>query len=249
MSTSRSSLARRTSSGRILGIRVLSAVLCYSLLTAVPEAGGTDFAKLRQQMVERQIRQRGVADACVLAAMERVPRELFVPDGYRAQAYEDRPLPIGEGQTISQPYIVAVMSEAARLSRDDRVLEIGTGSGYHAAILAECAAEVFTVEIKPDLARSAESRLRELGHSRVSVRHGDGRAGWPEHAPYDAIVVTAAGPEVPPALVEQLAEGGRLVMPRRTPGGDQVLVVATKQQGRLKIQELMPVAFVPLVEP
>jgi protein-L-isoaspartate(D-aspartate) O-methyltransferase len=218
-------------------------------LTAAPEAGGPDFAQLRHEMVERQIRRRGVEDACVLAAMERVPRERFVPDGYRAQAYEDRPLPIGEGQTISQPYIVAVMSEAARLSRDDRVLEIGTGSGYHAAILAECAAEVFTVEIKADLARSAESRLRELGHSRVSVRHGDGRAGWPEHAPYDAIVVTAVGPEVPPALVEQLEEGGRLVMPRGAPGGDQVLVVATKQQGRLKIQELMPVAFVPLVEP
>jgi protein-L-isoaspartate(D-aspartate) O-methyltransferase len=198
-------------------------------------------------MVERQIRQRGVEDPCVLAAMERVPRERFVPEKYRAQAYEDRPLPIGEGQTISQPYIVAVMSEAAHLSRDDRVLEIGTGSGYHAAILAECAGEVLTVEIKPDLARRAESRLGELGHSRVRVRQGDGRTGWPEHAPYDAIVVTAAGPEVPPALVEQLKDGGRLVMPRRTPSGAQVLVVATKQRGRLEVQELMPVSFVPLV--
>ncbi len=249
MNTSHSSPAKRTSSPRVLGVRALSGILSYALLTAAPEAGGIDFAALRRQRVERQIRQRGVEDACVLAAMERVPRERFVPEEYRAQAYEDRPLPIGEGQTISQPYIVAVMSEAAHLSRDDRVLEIGTGSGYHAAILAECAGEVLTVEIKPDLARRAESRLRELGHSRVSVRQGDGRAGWLEHAPYDAIVVTAAGPEVPPALVEQLKDSGRLVMPRRMPGGAQVLVVATKQQGRLKVQELMPVAFVPLVGP
>jgi len=236
MNTSRSWPGRRTSS---------VALLCCSLLVPVV-AAAADYSALRREMVERQIRQRGVKDACVLAALERVPRHRFVPESMRSRAYEDRPLPIGDGQTISQPYIVAVMTEAARVSSDDRVLEIGTGSGYHAAILAECADRVFSVEILPDLATRARQRLHELGYSRVSVLAGNGRQGWPAHAPYDDIVVTAAGPEIPPALVEQLKEGGVLVMPRGDPDGAQVLIVGTKREGRLEIEDLMPVAFVPL---
>jgi len=236
MNTSRSWPGRWTSSVAIL--------CCSSLIPLI--AAAVDYSALRREMVERQIRQRGVKDACVLAAMVRVPRHRFVPESIRARAYEDRPLPIGDGQTISQPYIVAVMAEAARLSSEDRVLEIGTGSGYHAAILAECADRVFSVEIHPELAKRAQQRLRELGYSRISVRSGNGRHGWPAHAPYDAIVVTAAGPEIPPALVEQLREGGVLVMPRGDPEGAQVLIAGTKRKGRLEIEDLMPVAFVPL---
>jgi protein-L-isoaspartate(D-aspartate) O-methyltransferase len=212
-------------------------------------AAAADYSALRREMVERQIRQRGVKDACVLSALGRVPRERFVPESIRSRAYEDRPLPIGDGQTISQPYIVAVMAEAARLSSEDRVLEIGTGSGYHAAILAECADRVFSVEILPELAKRAQRRLQELGYSRVSVLPGNGRQGWPAHAPYDAIVVTAAGPEIPPALVEQLKEGGVLVMPRGDPDGAQILIVGTKRSGLLEVENLMPVAFVPLTGP
>jgi len=200
-------------------------------------------------MVEVQIRGRGVADACILAAMERVPRHRFVPEHWRTRAYDDRPLPIGGEQTISQPYVVAAMSEALGLRGTERVLEIGTGSGYHAAVLSECAGRVFTVEIKPELALTAAKRLLGLGYKRVRVREGDGRLGWRSRAPYDAVVVTAASPRVPQALVEQLREGGVLVMPLGEPSGSQVLVRGVKRHGRLEMSELMPVAFVPLVGP
>jgi protein-L-isoaspartate(D-aspartate) O-methyltransferase len=202
----------------------------------------------RRRMVAADIAARGIRDPCVLRAMGRVPRERFVPARWREQAYGDHPLPIGAGQTISQPYIVAVMTEAAALHGRERVLEVGTGSGYQAAILADCAREVFTIEIVAELARSARARLEELGYANVRVREGDGRAGWPAHAPYDAIIVTAAGPEVPPALVEQLREGGVLVIPRGAAGGRQVLLRGRKTGGRLEWQELMDVSFVPLVE-
>ena len=228
-------------------------LLCVLLAGPDPVAAlfgvgsGHDEPAARRRMVDVQIRGRGITDPCVLAAMERVPRHLFVPERWRAHAHEDRPLPIGAGQTISQPYVVALMSEALGLSRQERVLEIGTGSGYDAAVLAECADRVFTIEIEPGLARVAAKRLLKLGYRRVRVREGDGRSGWRVHAPYDAIVVTAAASAVPPALIEQLREGGVLVVPLGEPRGSQVLVRAVKRQGRLEMRELVPVAFVPLL--
>jgi protein-L-isoaspartate(D-aspartate) O-methyltransferase len=198
-------------------------------------------------MVAADIRGRGVRDPCVLGAMGRIARERFVPERSRHEAYADRPLPIGFEQTISQPYIVALMTAALELRGEERVLEIGTGSGYQAAVLAECARQVFTIEINAALARAAEERLAALDYGRVQVHHGDGRAGWPAHAPYDAIVVTAAGPEVPQPLIDQLREGGRLIMPRGEAGGLQALVLGVKRDGRLDIREIAAVSFVPLL--
>jgi protein-L-isoaspartate(D-aspartate) O-methyltransferase len=202
----------------------------------------------RDQMVDRQIVARGVRDPSVLGAMRKVPRDCFVSEGQAAQAYEDRPLPIGEGQTISQPYIVAAMAEAVRLRPGDRVLEIGTGSGYAAAVLAEIAAEVFTIERVASLAESASRRLAALGYTNVHVRHGDGSLGWPEHAPYDAIVVTAGGPDVPPSLLRQLAAGGRLVMPVGPSAWSQQLIrIVRTGAGAYEREALEEVAFVPLI--
>ena len=202
----------------------------------------------REWMVARQIAGRGVRDPAVLAAMRKVPRERFVPESLASLAYDDRPLPIGEGQTISQPYIVAMMTQALRLCSNDRVLEIGTGSGYAAAVLAVIAAEVYTVERLEGLATSASKRLAELGYSNIHVRQGDGSLGWPEHAPYDAIVATASGPDVPTALLEQLAIGGRLVMPVGTQFGSQRLVrVERTSADSYKRVTLEDVLFVPLI--
>jgi len=187
-----------------------------------------------------------VNDPAVLAAMAAVPRHLFVPPSYRDQAYEDIPLPIGRGQTISQPYIVALMTQALGLRPDSRVLEIGTGSGYQSAILAHITPSVWSVETIAELAEGARERLQGLGLG-VSVRVGDGRLGWPEHAPYDGIIVTAASPDVPPALAEQLAEGGRLVIPVGEGSWDQVLWLIRKEGDRLQKQYLADVRFVPLV--
>ena len=203
---------------------------------------------LREWMVDRQIAGRGVRDPAVLAAMRKVPRERFVPEPLASFAYEDGPLAIGEGQTISQPYIVAVMTEALSLRANDRVLEVGTGSGYAAAVLAEIAAEVYTVERLESLARSARKRLAELGYSNTHVRQGDGSLGWPEQAPYEAIVVTASGPDVPTALLAQLAIGGRLVMPVGTQFDSQRLV-RVERIGEDSYQRvtLERVVFVPLI--
>jgi protein-L-isoaspartate(D-aspartate) O-methyltransferase len=187
-----------------------------------------------------------VTDRAVLAAMATVPRHLFVPPPYREQAYEDIPLPIGQGQTISQPYIVALMTQALRLTPTGRVLEIGTGSGYQSAVLAQITPHVWSVETLPELAQAAQERLRELGCP-VQVKVGDGRLGWPEHAPYDAIIVTAASPDVPPALVAQLADNGRLVIPVGESAWDQTLWLVERVQGRLRRQQLAEVRFVPLV--
>jgi protein-L-isoaspartate(D-aspartate) O-methyltransferase len=188
-----------------------------------------------------------VTDPAVLAAMANVPRHLFVAPQYRADAYEDIPLPIGQGQTISQPYIVAVMTQTLRLTPNSRVLEIGTGSGYQAAVLASITPHVYSVEMIPELARAAVERLYGLGYH-VRVRVGDGGLGWPEHAPYDGIIVTAAGPEVPPALALQLAEGGRLVIPVGDSAWDQMLWLIEKMQGGgLSAERLAEVRFVPLV--
>ena len=197
-------------------------------------------------MVENQIRRRGVTDQDVLAAMERVPRHEFVPEQYRDQAYEDYPLPIGYGQTISQPYIVALMTELLQLTNTDRVLEVGTGSGYQAAILAEIVAEVYTIEIIQELAAEARERLKRLGYHNVHVRHGDGYYGWEEHAPYDAIIVTAAPDHIPQPLVQQLRDGARMVIPVGPPGGYQTLWLVTKEKGKITKRNVTGVLFVPL---
>ncbi len=197
-------------------------------------------------MVETQIRRRGVTDRDVLAALERVPRHEFVPEQYRDQAYGDHPLPIGYGQTISQPYIVALMTELLQLKNTDRVLEIGTGSGYQAAILAEIVAEVYTVEIIEALAIEARERLKRLGYHNVHVRHGDGYYGWEEHAPYDAIIVTAAPDHIPQPLVQQLKDGARMVIPVGPPGSHQTLWLVTKEKGTITKRSVTGVLFVPL---
>ena len=198
------------------------------------------------KMVERQIRRRGVTDRPVLDAMERVPRHEFVPDRLKDQAYGDFPLSIGCGQTISQPYIVALMSECLALEPGDRVLEIGTGSGYQAAILAEIVAEVYTVEILRPLADEAAERLRRLGYTNVHVQNADGYYGWPEHAPYDAIIVTCAAEHIPSPLVEQLADGGKLVLPVGPPGEYQTLYEVTKVGKEIAQRNVTGVLFVPL---
>ena len=196
-------------------------------------------------MVHDQIEARGVSDPAVLGAMRRVARHEFVPAEFRALAYEDRPLPIGEGQTISQPYIVALMTELLAVKSGRRVLEIGTGSGYQAAVLAEIGADVYSIEIIAKLAEGARATLTRLGYRKVQVRTGDGYLGWPEAAPFDGIIVTAAPPRVPQPLIDQLKPGGRLVMPEGV--GEQDLVVYAKtQDGRLHREEVMPVRFVPM---
>ncbi len=201
-------------------------------------------ARRREEMVEEQIRQRDVRDARVLDAMLRVERHRFVPEAIRHEAYDDRPLPIGEGQTISQPYIVAKMTELAGIEPGEKVLEIGTGSGYQAAILGELAAEVYTIEIIEQLGERARALLEELGYRNIHCRVGDGYAGWPEHAPFDAIVVTAAPAEVPKPLIDQLAENGRLVIPV----GDfyQELQVLIRQGGEVRLERIFGVRFVPM---
>ena len=201
---------------------------------------------LRQRMVEEQLKRRGIHDQRVLAAMQIVPRHLFVPASWRVQAYEDMPLSIGHQQTISQPYIVALMLEALELAGTERVLEVGTGSGYQAALLGWLAQHVSTVEIIPELAQSARAVLFQLGYKNVEVVAANGSIGWKTGAPYDAIIVAAASPAVPQPLVEQLQEGGRLVLPV----GDlfaQVLLRVRKQQGKIVTEDLGGCAFVPLV--
>jgi protein-L-isoaspartate(D-aspartate) O-methyltransferase len=199
-------------------------------------------------MVDLHIAGRGIRDPAVLAAMRTVARDAFIPDSLVPSAYADEPLPIGEGQTISQPYVVALMTEALQLRPGDRVLEIGTGSGYSAAVLAEIAAEVYTVERLAGLAESAARRLVRLGYANVHVHQGDGSLGWAEHAPYDAIVVTAGGPDVPRSLTRQLALGGRLVMPVGPEERFQRLVRVTRTgPDTYERETLEEVAFVPLV--
>jgi len=233
--------------------RVVAAVVAVTLLgritaCAAPGGGrqgaaGPDAARVR--MVDEQIAGRGITDPAVLQAMRTVPRHEFVPPQARADAYADWPLPIGHGQTISQPYVVALMTQLAAVKPGDRVLEIGTGSGYQAAILSALGAEVYTIEIVEPLARGAEAVLRRLGYGRVHVRHGDGSRGWPEAAPFDAVVVTAAPPEVPAALVAQLAPGGRLVIP--VGEEEQELRVLVRTPSGIETRPSIPVRFVPMV--
>ncbi|RUA26229.1 MAG: protein-L-isoaspartate O-methyltransferase [Actinobacteria bacterium] len=202
--------------------------------------------RARQQMVDGQLAARDIDDPRVLAAMATVPRHLFVPPELAASAYEDRPLPIGRDQTISQPYIVAYTVQAMRLGASDRVLEVGTGSGYAAAVLAELCAEVVTIECISSLAESAGERLARLGYGNVTVIEGDGGMGRPSDAPFDAIAVAAAGPSIPDALVDQLSAGGRLVMPVGRRRGGQHLVRAVRTAGGTEVEALLPVTFVPL---
>jgi protein-L-isoaspartate(D-aspartate) O-methyltransferase len=200
----------------------------------------------RREMVARQIRSRGIRSTRVLEAMETVPRHLFIPSQFVPGAYNDEPLPIGEGQTISQPFMVAAMAEALSLEGNERVLEVGAGSGYQAAILARLAASVIAVEMQQTLAASAREHLAGLGYTNVSVEVGDGSAGWPAEAPYDAILVTAGAPEVPQPLIDQLAEGGRLVIPVGPPD-QQELMRIIKREGRTTQQTLYACRFVPLL--
>ena len=208
--------------------------------------GDEDFTARREAMVKRQIARRGIDDPQVLAAMQAVPRHRFVPRRLQREAYADRPLPIGYGQTISQPFIVAYMSRMARLDSTSRVLEVGTGSGYHAAVLAQVADTVFTMEIIPELAARARATLDSLGYGNIVSRNADGYYGWPEAAPFDAIVVTAAPEYIPPPLIQQLAEGGRMVIPVGNPFLTQYLVLVEKRDGRVTSRQLIPVRFLPL---
>jgi len=232
---------------------ILSCIIFFFCLTAVvpvvSAAGNSDsdFAKQRRQMVTRQLRGRDITDVAVLGAMDAVPRHLFVPANIREFSYEDRPLSIGHGQTISQPYIVALMSQLLTLESGDRVLEIGTGSGYQAAVLAEMGAEVFTVEIVPELARRAEKLLDELSYEGVTVKTGDGYKGWPEQAPFDGIIVTCAPTTIPGPLQKQLAEGGRMVIPAGESYA-QKLYLLTKKDGKIIQRKVIDVRFVPMVD-
>lgn len=203
-----------------------------------------DYLTLRNNMVETQIKDRGIKDQRVLNALLKVERHLFVPEKYRHLAYADTPLPIGYGQTISQPYIVALMTELLQLKGNEKVLEIGTGSGYQSAILAELASKVWTIEIIKELATKAEETLKKLGYKNIQVKCGDGYLGWKEYAPFDRIIVTCAPPYVPEPLIEQLAEGGKMVIPV----GEtyQVLKLFEKVNGKLIEKTIVPVRFVPM---
>jgi protein-L-isoaspartate(D-aspartate) O-methyltransferase len=220
------------------------------LLAVTIDAGvvypGDVFEIKRQEMVEKDIKGRGVKDQRVLSAMLSVQRHLFVDEGQQNKAYNDHPLPIGEGQTISQPYVVALMTEAIDLKGNERVLEIGTGSGYQAAILAEIVKEVFTIEIKKGLHEMVKARLQKLGYSNIQVKYGDGYYGWESHAPFDVIMVTASANHIPPPLLAQLKEGGRLIIPLGSTVFYQNLTLVKKEKGKHTIKELGGVAFVPM---
>lgn len=205
-----------------------------------------EFARQREEMVASQLQARGIRNRRVLEAMKKVPRHRFVPSEFRQDAYSDTPLPIGSGQTISQPFIVALMTELADPRPHHRALEVGTGSGYQAAVLAELAREVYTIDIIPALAEGARRRLSELGYTDIHVRAGDGYQGWPEKAPFDLILVTAAAEQIPKPLLDQLAEGGKLVIPIGQTYGGQLLTLVIKKNGKLKKTVIADVQFVPM---
>ena len=230
----------------LLGVLLLSSPGCGSQpVTNLPPAEQQEqFAKLRRVLID-ELRSEGISSQSVLDAMLKVPRHEFVPAAYRHQAYQNQPLPIGHDQTISQPYIVAHMTEAAEIASGEKVLEIGTGSGYQAAVLAELAKEVYSIEIIPELADGARAVLKRLGYKNVEVRTGNGYLGWPEKAPFDAIVVTAAPDEVPQALVAQLAVKGKMVVP--VGANFQEMTIITKTESGVVERRTIPVAFVPMV--
>lgn len=228
-------------------IRLFTYYLIVLVLLAITckGEGDTSMEMLRENMVKQQIQARGVNDERVLNALKKVERHKFIPGQHIASAYEDHPLPIGHGQTISQPYIVALMTELCELNGNEKVLEVGTGSGYQAAILSILAKEVYSIEIVDSLGKSARQKLKELGYANVEVRIGDGYQGWPEKAPFDVIILTASPPKIPQSLIDQLAEGGILVAPE----GDysQELVKITKKNGKIIKKTITYVRFVPMI--
>jgi len=222
-------------------------VFCFFLLADQRFLMAADsYPQKRHAMIENDIKGRGIKDKKVLEVMGRVPRHLFVDQSLRDKAYGDYPLPIGEGQTISQPYVVALMTEALRLRSTDRVLEIGTGSGYQAAVLAEIVKEVYTIEIRKSIADKAAQRLKELGYGNVKVKYADGYSGWQEYAPFDAIIITASVNHIPPPLIKQLKESGKLILPLGSTVYYQTLTLVTKKRDNLGVEQMGPVAFVPM---
>jgi protein-L-isoaspartate(D-aspartate) O-methyltransferase len=230
---------------KILSILLLIVLVC-SALPSYSMGASDEYMKERREMVEHDLKGRGIRDEKVLRAMSKIERHLFVDQKYRDEAYDDHPLPIDEGQTISQPYVVAMMTEALKLKPSDKVLEIGTGSGYQAAVLAEIVDKVYTIEIRKKLAEKAEKLLDTLGYENIEVKHDDGYYGWEKYAPFDAIIVTASANHIPPPLIKQLKEGGRLIIPLGSTLYFQVLTLATKKDDELKIRQMGPVAFVPM---
>jgi len=227
--------------------RINFSVFFLVLLFLFPSQNEEYFTQLRKQMVERQLKSRDITDPKVLDAMGKVKRHLFVSENLMGEAYADFPLPIGEGQTISQPYIVALMTQLLNVKPGEKVLEIGTGSGYQAAVLAKLTDSVFTIEIKEKLAVSAEKRLKNLGYHNIKTKYGDGYYGWEEYAPFDAVIITAAANHIPPLLVKQLKEGGRLLLPLGSTRYWQTLTMGTKISGELKnIMHFTDVIFVPM---
>lgn len=234
-------------------MRILCQSFCAALMLILTsslclQAQELDWEQQRQKMVQEQLKGRDIEDPKVLKAMQKVPRHRFVPEFYQDLAYRDRALPIAQGQTISQPYIVALMTQLAEIAPEDRVLEIGTGSGYQAAVLAELSQEVYSIEIVPELARQAKETLQELGFDNLRVKQGDGFQGWPEQAPFNAILVSCAPPEIPEPLLEQLAPGGRLVIPVGE-RWQELKVVRKTRDGDLREQIVTSVRFVPMTGP
>lgn len=225
----------------------MKAAAIMLMLASSPAAAQQDYAKEREQMVRDHIARRGVKDERVLKVMRETPRHLFVPKSLESRAYHDTPLPIGYNQTISQPYIVASMTEMLACKPEHKVLEIGTGSGYQAAVLAPLVKQVYTIEIVEPLAKQSAALLKLLGHANVEVRHGDGYAGWPEQAPFDRIILTAAPPQIPQALIDQLKPGGRLVAPEGREW-QELIVIDKDEQGRVKRRRAYGVMFVPMVK-
>ncbi len=228
---------------------ILSILMLLLVLTSckVKEVEKPDeYATIRQNIVETQLKARDINDEDVLRVMQMVKRHEFVPEDLKEKAYEDHPLPIGHGQTISQPYIVALMTQSLQVDKNDKVLEIGTGSGYQAAVLAELVKEVYTIEIVEELATSAKERLKNLGYGNIEVLHADGYFGWPDKAPFDKIIITAAVNHVPPPLLEQLKDGGKLILPLGSTLRFQTLTLVTKKGGDLQTEIITGVRFVPM---
>lgn len=238
---------------RLLGKMALLVVVLGLCSVAVlyhvnlQQSGGDEFERARANMVETQLKARDISDKSVLEVMGRVPRHLFVPPSQTEQAYTDHALPIDEGQTISQPYVVALMTQALNLSDSDRVLEIGTGSGYQAAVLAEICSEVYTMEIRESLAKDAEDRLRSMGYDNVHVRWADGYFGWEESAPFDAIIITCAVNHIPQNLLKQLKDGGRLILPLGSTAYYQTLTLIRKSSEEYSVTYITSVRFVPMI--
>lgn len=221
------------------------AALLFSMTLLLTSGEAQERADERERMVETQLKERDITDERVLEAMGTVPRHLLVPEDHRNFAYADRPLPIGHSQTISQPYIVAKMTQELNLEPDDKVLEIGAGSGYHASVISRIVDEVYTIEIIEGLSRQAKEGIAELGYDNIEVKYADGYYGWEEHAPFDAIVVTAGAEYIPPPLIEQLQEGGKMIIPVGNPYRNQNLTLVRKEDGEKRTETLMPVRFVP----